>query len=155
VAFYILIALAIVPAAAILFVRNVLDAALCLMVSLLAIAGLYILLNASFLAIVQILVYAGGILLLIMFGIMITRQQEEIQKKRLITTLLLAAVLSGLLFTGIQDIDATMQPGAEPSASDIGVSLMTRYAVPFEIGGILLLVSMIGAMITSSLRKRT
>jgi NADH:ubiquinone oxidoreductase subunit 6 (subunit J) len=155
VAFYILIVLAIAPTVAILFVRNVLDAALCLMVTLLAIAGLYILLDAGFLAIVQVLVYAGGILLLIMFGIMITRQQELVQKKRLIIAVLLAALLSGLLWTGLQEIEGTTVPSPETSAAQIGVSLMTQYAVPFEIGGILLLVSMIGAMNTSTFRSRT
>jgi NADH-quinone oxidoreductase subunit J len=154
VAFYLLIFLTVVTAAAILFVRSVLNAALCLIACLLSIAGLFILLNAAFLAIVQIMIYAGGILLLIIFGIMITRHQADSSGKRQGPAFLLALAMITMLWYALQDITVPASDIQEVTGSQIGKSLMTHYAAPFEIAGILLLVSMIGAMLVSSFRSR-
>jgi NADH-quinone oxidoreductase subunit J len=153
--FYLLLALSISSAIAILLVRSVLNAALCLIVCLLSIAGLFILLEAEFLAIVQVLVYAGGILLLIIFGIMITRQDQDQSARKIWPALVITAVLTGLLWTGVQDLSKQADVAQSLPPKQIGISLMTTYALPFEAGGVLLLVSMVGAMITSSTRRRS
>jgi NADH:ubiquinone oxidoreductase subunit 6 (subunit J) len=154
VAFYILTGLAIISAAAILFVRSVLDAALCLIICLLSLAGVYVLLNAEFLAIVQILVYAGGILLLIIFGVMITRPTLDHDRKSKAPAFIVALILLALLWNGLRSIPESSTSENNPTAAQLGISLMTQYALPFEIAGLLLLVSLIGAMITSSFRNR-
>jgi NADH:ubiquinone oxidoreductase subunit 6 (subunit J) len=156
VAFYILILLASISAVAILLVRSVLHAALSLIVCLLAIAGIYVLLDAEFLAVVQILIYAGGILLLIIFGIMITRRTGESPLKLQTPALLLGLVMVILFWYAIQDVQALpVNTGQVVTGQQIGISMMTHYAAPFEAGGLLLLVSLIGAMLTSSFRSRT
>ena len=135
--------------------RSVLNAALCLIVCLLCIAGIYILLETEFLAIVQILVYAGGILLLIIFGIMITRRHQDNGRTRELPAFLTGVVMLSLMWYALQDIQAVPSAAPDLKVREIGQSLMTEYAAPFEVGGILLLISMIGAMITSSFRSRT
>jgi NADH-quinone oxidoreductase subunit J len=137
-------------------VRSVLNAALCLIVCLLAIAGIYVLFDAEFLAVVQILIYAGGILLLIIFGIMITRRADDTRPKLQIPALLLGLVLIALFWYALQDMQALpINSGNVVTAQQIGTSMMTHYAAPFEAGGLLLLVSLIGAMLTSSIRSRS
>lgn len=151
---YILIAIASVAALAMIMVRTVLNAALCLMVCLLSIAGIYIVLNAEFLAIVQVLVYAGGILLLIIFGIMVTRERQDTRPVRQIPGLLMGILLTAALWMSLRTLDMSEATLQERTVNSIGVSLMTQFALPFEIGGLLILVSMIGAMITASFRKQ-
>jgi NADH-quinone oxidoreductase subunit J len=153
--FYILLALAISSAIAILVVRSIINAALSLIVCVLSIAGLFILLEAEFLAVVQVLVYAGGILLLIIFGIMITRQQENQSTRRVWPALIITAILTGLLWTGLEQVTKPIEVAQNMPAKQIGISLMTTYALPFEASGLLLLVSMIGAMVTSSTRRHS
>lgn len=155
-AFFILISLATVSALAILIVRSVLDAALCLIVCLLAIACVYVVLDAEFLAVVQILVYAGGILLLIIFGIMITRNPDHSPRKLHVPAMLLGLVMLALFAYALKDLHVSQSQAANGvTPQQLGTSMMTLYAVPFEVGGLLLLISLIGAMITSSFRSKT
>lgn len=151
---YTFIALASVSALAMLWVRSILHAALCLMICLLAIAGIYIVLSAEFLAVVQVMVYAGGILLLIIFGIMVTQREQNTSRDSRITGALLAGTLTILLWIGLRSLNTGKIPAAGHPVATIGTSLMTSYAAPFEIAGLLILVSMIGAMITSSYQRR-
>lgn len=154
IAFYTLLVLAVSSAVALLVVRSVINAALSLIVCLLSIAGLFILLEAEFLAVVQILVYAGGIILLLIFGIMITREQDSRPAKRQLITLILTALMTAFMWMGLEDIVMAPTVFRGQSPAGIGVSLITDYALAFEMGGLLLLISMIGAMITSRPSQR-
>lgn len=139
-----------------LWVKSVLHAALCLMVCLLAIAGIYILLSAEFLAVVQVMVYAGGILLLIIFGIMVTqRHQKASEGGYAISGILLTATMTIMLWIALGSLNTgDVIPSSHPVAT-IGTELMTSYAAPFEVAGLLILVSLIGAMMTSSYQRRS
>jgi NADH-quinone oxidoreductase subunit J len=154
IALYTLITLAAAAAFAVLFVRTVLNAALSLIVCLLAISGIYVLLNAEFLAVVQILVYAGGILLLIIFGIMVTSRQHDIRPVSKLPGIAITIVLTSMLWLSVMTwVGEPVTASAQPES--IGILLMTQYAAPFEIGGLLILISMIGAMITASTLKKS
>jgi len=120
----------------------------------LSMAGLYILLNAEFVAFVQVLVYAGAISILMIFGIMMTRhgQQEEEVKRPLFNTLLLVGIfaLFGVIFFAIQDTIFTAPGGFDPGEDNtrmIGELLYNNYVIPFELVSVLLTVAFIGAII--------
>jgi NADH-quinone oxidoreductase subunit J len=108
IAFYGFSALAIGAALTILFTRNVMYAALCLFIALLGVAALYVLAGADFLAITQLLIYVGGVLVLLIFGVMLTHraERESSQKANIVLTThlnrfwgaLIALSIFGLLF---------------------------------------------------------
>lgn len=155
-ALYIFEALAGAAALGILFVRNVFHAALLLIVCLISLAGVFVIYNAEFIAVTQILVYAGGVLVLIVFGIMLS---SRIAGKPLVVTnqYVLPASLAGILSAGIliklfSEQPFAQQPGALPGnpMNQTGIALMRDYVLPFEIAGILLLIALIGAAVTAS-----
>ena len=146
-------------AIAIFFSRNIFYAALLLIVCLLGVAGIFAVIHAEFLAVTQILIYAGGILLLIVFGIMLTEHHGAValgaRRQHFMAGLLAGISLLGMLwfYTGMLDVPVAVRL-TQHSISEIGQELMSAYAAPFELGGILLLVSMIGAMITATFNRR-
>jgi NADH:ubiquinone oxidoreductase subunit 6 (subunit J) len=156
--FYFLETLAAVSAIGILFTRNVFYGALLLITCLLAIAGLFIFLNAEFIAVTQILIYAGGVVVLIIFGVMLT---AKISGKPLVVKNQnwLPAVAAGLFFFGLLlklFSEATFASNSHTVTSQytfinqIGILLMTDYMFAFEVAGILLLIALIGAAVVAS-----
>ncbi|MBW7475037.1 NADH-quinone oxidoreductase subunit J [Paenibacillus oenotherae] len=119
------------------------------------IAGMFVLLQAEFLAFVQVLIYAGAISILMIFGIMMTKHgdREAESKSRLhkIAAGIGAIALFGILFYAIRQTEfpAQEQPlhGAEDNAMEIGKLLFTGYVVPFELVSVLLTVAFIGAIV--------
>ncbi|MEB3102507.1 NADH-quinone oxidoreductase subunit J [Ferviditalea candida] len=119
-----------------------------------SLAGLYILLQAEFVAFVQVLIYAGAISILMIFGIMMTKHQtEEEQPKRPMHSLfLLIGVIGllGILFYAIQNAPfpapGNFQPG-ESNTQAIGELIFNQYVIPFELISVLLTVAFIGAII--------
>ncbi|MBD2751836.1 NADH-quinone oxidoreductase subunit J family protein [Spirosoma validum] len=165
-AFYIFSALALAGALAVLLTRNVLYAAFFLLLTLLGVAGLFVLASADFLAIAQIMIYVGGVLVLVIFGIMLTHKAEvpantNSQQPNRVASLnrsgarsglfwgiLLAGSLCTALFSLLIRANFALlnQPvGWQSTINTIGKQLMTEYVVPFEIAGILLLASLVGA----------
>ncbi|HEX7058138.1 MAG TPA: NADH-quinone oxidoreductase subunit J [Bacilli bacterium] len=120
----------------------------------LSLAGLYVLLEAEFVAFVQVLIYAGAVSILMIFGIMLTKhnQDEEQPKRPWHQALLLigSAALFGVLFYAIRN---STFPGAQdfhPAQNNtlqIGELLFNRYVIPFEIVSVLLTVAFIGAIV--------
>ncbi len=158
---YIFAFASIVSVIVMIFTRTVFYAALALIVCLISIAGIYALLYAEFLAITQLVIYAGGVLVLILFGIMLT---NRISGKPLITEshhVIKSAIISvGMFLTLIVAYQKTSfnQVETSPAQSNhinrIGIELMSTYVAPFEVGGILLLVCLIGtALMASSFKK--
>lgn len=148
--------LAALAALGVLLTRSVFYGALLMIVCLLALAGLYILAFAEFVAIVQILIYAGGILVVILFGIMLT---SKISGKPLVVTNrnIFAGLLAGgsLLAMLVVNLRSLALPVASPNPAgmaQIGVNLMTAFVLPFEIAGILLLVALVGAAVTATIK---
>ena len=141
-------------ALAILFSRNVFKSAMYLLVTLLSIAALYVLTYAEFLAVTQILIYAGGITILIIFGIMLTTRitgHPLVVKNAHILSGSLAAI--GLFIVLVKFI-SPLSPGRtslEPKdISHIGLQIFSTYSLPFEVAGVLLLISLVGAAVVAS-----
>jgi NADH-quinone oxidoreductase subunit J len=133
-----------------LITRNIIYAAYLLVTTLLGIAGLYVLLGAEFLAVVQLLVYAGGVVVLLAFGIMITNRTN---KKQLLTShhLLLPGFLVFLgMVSVLVALGGRLRWSAPTSVGDTGVAVfgtlfMTDYLLAFEIIAYILLVALVGA----------
>jgi NADH-quinone oxidoreductase subunit J len=130
--------------------RNVVHAALFLLLSLLGAAGVYLLLFAEFLALVQVLIYGGAITIVVLFAVMLTRSSEypRISDNRQWPLAVLVAVavatVLGAAFWVAPQVQA--QPQA-PEFTRLAASLFTKWALPFEIASLVLLVALIGAII--------
>ena len=130
--------------------RNVVHAALALLVSLIAVAGVYLVLYAEFLALVQVLIYGGAIIIVLIFAVMLTRSADYPRisdNKQWPLAAVAALALLGLLAPSfiINSVEGTRAQNA--SFTGIGESLFTTWAVPFEIASLVLLVAVIGAII--------
>jgi NADH:ubiquinone oxidoreductase subunit 6 (subunit J) len=139
--------------------RNLLHSALWLIVSFFGIAGVFILLQAEFLAVVQVLVYIGAIAMLIIFAIMLTRRIMDPQLPRFNSQWGLVGGFAALLFVGLAAVVTRVGwpvAAGEVSAdaiAQLGVDFVGAYAVPFEIASVLLVVAMIGAIIIARERE--
>jgi NADH:ubiquinone oxidoreductase subunit 6 (subunit J) len=158
--FYFFLLTAAASAIGILFSKNVFKAALLLLLCLLSVAALYVMAFAEFVAITQILIYAGGLVIVIIFGIMITTnitgKPLQVSHSNLFSGILVGCLLLGLLINLIAGIEAAPVASAGVPATSleiIGVNLITKFALPFELTGVLLLVALIGAAVVASLMK--
>ncbi len=120
----------------------------------LSIAGLYVLLEAEFVAVTQVLVYAGAVAILMLFGIMLTKHQEqekeeEKRKAHKWLALLTVAAFFAIVFFTLQGVtwDSQPQSFAEDNLLTIGKLMFTEYVIPFELVSVLLLVALVGAII--------
>jgi NADH-quinone oxidoreductase subunit J len=143
--------------------KNPLASAMSLTVTFLAIAGMYSLLNAPILAVFQILVYAGAIMVLVVFVIMLINQpdeeyaKEKIGKARLTIGIVLGAGLLSILLKVIGSINIPMPsetPAGFGSIEQVGQTLFRSYLYPFEIISILLLVAIVGAVILAARQRQ-
>lgn len=160
--FYFFEAVAALSAIGLVLVRNVFYGALLLIVCLLAVAGIYVLALAEFVAITQILIYAGGILVVIIFGIMLTSKISEkplvVEHAFLFSGILVAVGFFVLLVSALSresflQTHAPAQPTPFNHVNTIGISLFSKYMLPFEIAGLLLLMALIGASVVASTIK--
>jgi NADH-quinone oxidoreductase subunit J len=130
--------------------RNVVHAALFLLLSLVAVAGIYLLLFTEFLALVQVLIYGGAIIIVLLFAIMLTRNSEyphisdNPQWPLAAVAAIALAVVLGAAFWINSPSDTAPQ---SPAFTELASSLFTRWAIPFEIASLVLLVALIGAII--------
>jgi NADH-quinone oxidoreductase subunit J len=160
ISFYAFAALTIAGALGILFTKNILYAAFCLLLTFLGVAALYVLAGADLLAIVQIMIYVGGVLVLMIFGIMLTSKTTDkylpSPSHNRIAGALAGLGLFGLLITAILRVnfaslawinkaEQTGKAVQESTVAGIGIHLMTDFVLPFEVAGILLMVALIGA----------
>jgi NADH-quinone oxidoreductase subunit J len=159
--FVLLAGLAIGSAIAMVVQRNPLYSAISLIGVFIALAGLYLTLAAPFLAAIQIIVYAGAIMVLVVFVIMLLNVEEEERKPLRLgyltaVAILLAAILFGeagfiLYFMGQSGVEP-LDPNALGNASNVGLTnsigtgLFTSYLLPFEITSVLLLMAIVGAI---------
>jgi NADH:ubiquinone oxidoreductase subunit 6 (subunit J) len=155
VVFLILAVAAVGSALGVVTSRNIFYSALMLVACLFLVAGFYVLLEAPFLAAVQVLVYVGAIAVLIIFAVMLT---ERIMSRKarawneqwwvaLLVAICLAAVLVYVVTTAVWRV-SDAAPVADPVAA-LGQTLMSTYVLPFEVASILLLMALIGAIIIS------
>ena len=136
--------------------RNPLYSAISLIGVFISLACLYVMLAAPFIAAVQVVVYAGAIMVLVVFVIMLLNVEEEEHRRARLKFLVPAAVaLAGVLIAEVAFIlvsveEARVMPSSSVSdvglTSSIGAALFTKYLLPFEITSILLLMAIVGAM---------
>ncbi len=154
--FWFLSVVALFSALMVITSKNPIYSVLWLIVTFFAISGHYILLNAQFLAIVNIIVYAGAIMVLFLFVIMLMNlnKETEPQKNRWLKMAgavaggcLLLVLVAALKDTDIKQQQALVNEGSIGLIKNLGKELFTTYVVPFEISSILFLSAMVGAVV--------
>lgn len=153
IAFWILAVVGVTAAIGVVLMRNVFHTALCLVLCLLTIAGIYITLSADFLAAVQVLVYVGGISILVILAIMLTRevQHGSLSNKLRIPAFIIVAVFLGVIIYAILNTGwaVSSNPPVEPTTATLAGKLLGEngYILTVEIGAALLLAAVLGAIV--------
>ncbi|HUC07376.1 MAG TPA: NADH-quinone oxidoreductase subunit J [Solirubrobacterales bacterium] len=152
--FYLLAAMTVGGAAGTAFSKNIIYSAWALLFAFMGVAGLYVLLGADFPAVAQVLIYVGGILVLILFAIMLTKQ---IGGDPHLTNVHLALPVGGALGTATVATLCYMAvmapwkvveaPSFEPTSAALGVAFLTEFLLPFEIASVVLLAALIGSVV--------
>ncbi len=149
--FYLFALVTILSAYLVVTVRNIVYSAFSLLFTLFGTAGLYALLGADFIAIVQLIVYVGGILILIIFGVMLTNKITNVEIKTGVFQILPATIgvgifggflLAVLLNTNWLNLDVKNSPA---TTFQLGQLLMNEWILPFELLGVVLLIALLGA----------
>ena len=167
--FYLFALMAAGSALWVVFSRNIVRTAVGLLFTLLGVGGLYFLLNAEFLAAVQLVVYAGGTLILIIFGVMLTSKSPFSKFEPKLVEIVVALSIASILFVAlvmairnwsatprvtagdVTSAQATVDAGESSDGGErypmaqLGQALLGDYLIPFELASVLLLVVMIGA----------
>lgn len=155
--FLLIAALTLFSALMVVTTPNMVRAALWLILALFGVAGTFVLLNAAFLAVVQVVVYIGAIAVLMIFAIMLTRKVMKDSGPQTNNTWWLAALVAAALFAGLT-LALTRSPAVNSMAADfsaaadpvvaLGQALVSpqAYVIPFEVASVLLLAAMIGAI---------
>ena len=155
--FYVLAAMILFSAAVTITRRNAVHSAIWLVITLLGVAGLYLSVNAEFLAAVQVLVYIGGITVLFLFVIMLVNLDEAAKERQFnshwtIAMIVAAVLLLELVFfisKGEQAFYFAESGGGslQPNTQLVAMALYRDYMLPFELASLLLLVAMVGAVV--------
>ncbi|TLS35822.1 NADH-quinone oxidoreductase subunit J [Pseudalkalibacillus caeni] len=152
-AFFILSLIAIAGGVMMLNLTKVVHMVIALVFTFLAIAGLYVLLSAEFVAVVQVLIYSGAITIIMLFGIMLTRHDDRTEAKtgKGRQWLVLASVIAffAIMFYGIRNLSLGEQATTlhVKNTEQIGMLLYSKFVIPFELVSIVLLVALVGAII--------
>jgi NADH-quinone oxidoreductase subunit J len=154
IAFGIIAAAMVVAAIRVVTARNVVRAALYLVVVLAGVAAQYILLAAEFTAVVQVLIYIGAIIVLFLFGIMLTRapigQEGDLDNDQRWLAGLVALLLFGVLAYVLNDAfksSAKIHLAGPQTTAQVGDSIFGAYLLPFEVVSVLLLAALVGAIV--------
>jgi NADH-quinone oxidoreductase subunit J len=161
VVFFVLAALAVGGALSLIFQKHPIHSALSLIVVMVALAGLYLLMGAEFVAAVQIIVYGGAIMVLFVFVIMLLNASIEehtsISKIAGFPGLLLAFALTGFIAATIarstDSVQAASQPGTMASTRDLSTMIFRDFVYPFELTSFLILVAVLGAIVLAQREK--
>jgi NADH-quinone oxidoreductase subunit J len=157
--FFILAVVAVAAGVGVIAQRSAVRSALFLLVNFCCLAGLYILLNAQFVAVVQVIIYVGAIVVLFLFVVMLLgmeRAEETPDPQRyqwiagaLLGVLLLAGIIWALIPAQAEAVPALVRTD---NVRQIGEALFTRFAIPFEMASIVLLVAIIGTVVLAKKR---
>jgi NADH:ubiquinone oxidoreductase subunit 6 (subunit J) len=149
--FYFFAAMTIASAAVVVFARNIIRSAFALLFTFFGVAGLYAFLGADFLAATQMVIYVGGILVLVLFGVMLTHKLYDLNLRsetyQFFPALVVAIAVFSMLATVLLRTQwhSGAQPDVEPTTAVIGNLLMNDFILPFEVASVLLLIALIGA----------
>jgi NADH-quinone oxidoreductase subunit J len=152
--FMVLSVIALVSALGVVLSKSPVTSVLCLIVTFFTIAGHYVMLNAQFLAVVHIIVYAGAIMVLFLFVMMLMNMNAEMEPQKR-NWLKYAGAISGgallvILVAALRDANmSTIQPASNDIGliENLGHTLFTSYVMPFEVSSILFLSAMVGAVV--------
>jgi len=152
VAFYVLAVLTLGSALMVSLVRDLIHAVLFLILSFVGVAGLYITLSADFVAVVQVLIYAGAISVLMLFAILLTprsARDNSAVSYRAPISIVAGLVGAVIIFVGLKTDWATVseEDRFPQTAAEIGKALLDPYVLPFEVASVLLVIAMVGAII--------
>lgn len=152
--FWFLSAVAVACALGVILSRNPVNSVLFLILTFFAISGHYVLMNAQFLAIVNVIVYAGAIMVLFLFVIMLMNLNADVEPQKGQLVQLAGVISGGILFLVILAAIKSAKPETvDKTATDIGLIanlgkiLFQKYVLPFEISSVLFLSAMIGAVV--------
>jgi NADH:ubiquinone oxidoreductase subunit 6 (subunit J) len=157
VVFWMLAVITVGAALAVVHTQDMFRATLALVVSFLGVAGIFVLLNAEFIAVVQVLVYAGGVSVLVIFAVMVTRDVPEGNRNTRVQPLALvsaAGLLLALIYAVVEaqwtvlpdDLPGPVAAALVDSPAQLGQLLLNEFVLPFEIAGIVLLAAVVGAL---------
>lgn len=150
--FFVFAAMVCLPLIYLIFTKNIIRAAFAFTMSLLGMAALYVLLSADFMAVVQIMIYAGGIVILLIFGVMLTERTQKAgvytEHHQLFSGIIVSSGLMFFLVSSIMKSGQIWVSGAkeiENQTRQIGVLYLTDHLIAFELIAFLLLVALVGA----------
>jgi NADH-quinone oxidoreductase subunit J len=149
--FYLFAAITVVSGIIVVNAKNIVHAAFAMLLTFFGVAGIYVLLGADFLAVVQIMVYVGGILILLLFGVMLTNKITNVEIRsgsiQVIPAIIGLAVFAAILFSIMTSTKWRSEQFDIPFTTtyQIGEVLLSEYVLIFELFGILLLIALIGA----------
>lgn len=150
--FYLIAGTTLLAALGVVLTHNLFYSALCLAVTLLGVAGLYLYLAAEFLAVVQILIYVGAILTLLVFGVMLTARIADTTvpafNRQVVLALLVAVGVGWALLRAIgQTAGLGVQSTTVVPLAELGRGLVTTYVLPFEVLSLILVGALVGALV--------
>lgn len=155
VVFYVLAGVTVLSSLGVVLSRNVVHAAFMLLLALLAVAGIFLVAVAEFLALAQILIYGGAVTVVVLFAIMLTRSTEQPRadhSQRPLALLAAVGVFALLVVAFVASDVATVEnttgvgSDGETAFEALGFALFTNWAIPFELASLVLLVALIGAI---------
>jgi NADH-quinone oxidoreductase subunit J len=153
--FYLIALITVGSACMVAFSKNIIYSAFSLLGTFMGVAGLYVFLGADFVAAVQVLIYVGGILVLILFAVMLTHRITDVEITNRAAGRIPALIVIGVLvYLLIQTVKETPWVKAKEviyaaTAAKIGDAFLYDYLLPFELASVILLAAMIGAVVLS------
>ena len=153
--FYLIALITVVSAGMVAFSRNIIYSAFSLLGTFMGVAGIYIFLGADFVAAAQVLIYVGGILVLILFAVMLTHRITDVtitnRAAGRVPALIVVGVLAYLLVQTIRETNwvRAKEVVYGPTTAKIGDQFLEQYLLPFELASVILLAAMIGAVVLS------
>ncbi len=153
--FYLVAAITVGSAAMVAFSRNIIYSAFSLLGTFAGVAGIYVFLGADFVAAVQVLIYVGGILVLILFAVMLTHRITDVRiTNRAVGRIPALAIIAVFLVLLVQTVEETnwakaKEIGYSPTTARIGDLFLQSYLLPFELASLVLLAALIGAVFIS------
>lgn len=154
---YFFVGLAVLSVIYILWTSNILYAAFSLVLTFLSIAALYIMAGADFIGATQIMIYVGGIIVIIIFGVMLTNKLSDkppvtSSHNKVMAMVICGGVFSMLLYA-ILKMNVGLLGAQNQEIRDLGQALMSEYILPFELAAVLLLLALIGASIIAARKE--
>jgi NADH-quinone oxidoreductase subunit J len=154
--FYLLAALTVGSSMMVAFSRNIVYSTFALLGAFMGVVGIYILLAADFVAMVQLLVYVGGILVLTIFAVMLTQGIADVTVSNRevggVPSLVIVAILGAVMLFAIFHTpwqEAPTQMASSPTTYAIGNAFLGEYVLPFEVASLVLLAALVGAIVIS------